>query len=585
MKNHSQFHFTRLGSCSLLVLLTIFVLDTPMPSRAMPLASITFPSGAIVGNGNDFATAVLRDPWDMNEASDIWEAYNMSNVLFANGKLSFTTGADPAFWLLHQGYGSDLNIGKTGVTYPINADYYRVFSFRMNSQQAGFAYIYWYKDQDVSKFGVTASPITIQPGWHVYTVDLKNIGTKGSLAWNGQVAGLRFDPLDKAGVTIEIDWVRLTPQDTSHVLPITWSGVSGSTLNLYLADNTSACDGPQIASITSPASAGTFNWGAAVGGDLRFPYPLPLAIALGNYYVCGRVGSGSPFYSAGPLTVKGPPILWFTYPSYLTGPDYATNAGVPWNMNPNTAFTNLGGLNSYSFSGGQFHGINSGGDPYLRFNTPVPLDTNKYKYFSIRMYLEGTFDLFGGWVARVFWYSVPEHPSTTDDITIFPGWNTYTVDLTKAALEPGGSPWIADSWKWFRFDPNENIRGVPWTFHIDYALLTGDPTGKIDSQVPIWYELSETSGVTVTLYYDTDTSPGGETPIMVYTPQPATGPYFVYLPTVLRDSSRDLPEPSGILRVWDTTSVPEGRYYIRARVSDGYNTTYWYSDVPFVLTN
>ena len=65
-------------------------------------------------------------------------------------------------------------------------------------------------------------------------------------------------------------------------------------------------------------------------------------------------------------------------------------------MNQSNAFTYIAGLSSHSFSGGQFHGTSGGADPNLRFNTPTTLVTDKYKYFSIRIYLEGNFDLFGG---------------------------------------------------------------------------------------------------------------------------------------------------------------------------------------------
>jgi hypothetical protein len=248
----------------------------------------------------------------------------------------------------------------------------------------------------------------------------------------------------------------------------------------------------------------------------------------------------------------------------------------------------MNNIDTFKFSDGQFLATNSGGDAALRLNTPIPVDTRKYKYLSFRMLLEGEFDLFGGWVSRLFWYDSPRQPSISDDIVIRPGWNTYTLDLTKAVTEPGSSPWSSDSWEWIRFDPNENIRGVPWTFHIDYLVLTGDPTGKTNSNVSIWYELSEQAGVTVKLYYDKDTKPGGEVPIVEHfatSPQLA-GPYFVYAPGVSGNyTPSELPEPTGIRVQWDTTGVPAGSYYILAEASDGFNVTRWYSEVPLVLSS
>ena len=591
MRTLGHLNLARPIGFSLAILLMLSLLGTTTPSQATPQASITFPSGSTVGGGDDFATVVLRDPWDMNESSDVWEINNISNVAFSGGIMSFRTAtADPYFWVLHQGYGSAQNIGKTGVADPIDASKYRFFSFRMYSSVAGLANIYWFYDPIYSKYA-WSNWISIQTGWHVYTVDLLNyVGGNygGATGWSGTVTGLRLNPIKTAGVDMQLDWVRLTPLDTTHMLPLGWSGVSGSSLGLYLDEDTSGCDGPQIASISSPSSSGTFTWGAALGGPSGLPYPLPVNIAPGNYYVCGKYGS-STVYSSGTLTVKGTPMLWVTHPSYLTGPDYATNAGVPWNMDNSNAFKSILGLDSYQFSGGQFNATNTGGDPRLRFNTPVTVDTSKYKYFSVRMWLEGNWDLYGGWVARALWAaSAGSLHTTTDDIVIYPGWNTYTLDLTKAILEPGGTPWQAGSWGVFRFDPNENIRGVPWTFHIDYALLTGNPTGRINSQVPIWYELSETSGVTVTLYYDADTNPSnGKTLVQVYTaPAPSPcGPVCVYLPLVVQGYPPPGLTPTGTKVIWNTAGVSAGAYYIMAEITDGYNTARWYSDVPFVLTN
>jgi hypothetical protein len=60
----------------------------------------------------------------------------------------------------------------------------------------------------------------------------------------------------------------------------------------------------------------------------------------------------------------------------------------------------------------------------------------------------------------------------------------------------------------------------------------------------------------------------------------------VYLPLVMRRCiATDLPKPSGIQVLWDTTGVPAGTYYILAEVADGYNTTRWYSELPVVLTD
>lgn len=582
-----------LANVTILTFLLTFNPDIVSQARPLAAGSLSQPDGTgdIVAEGDDFASTVLRDAWDMNEESDISLYGDITNVNFSGGVFSFTAGADPSLFLLHHGYGV-VQVGKTGEVYPINTSKYSLLSFRMNSDQTGKALIYWFYDHSYTNFA-WSSFIDIQTGWHTYTINLNQVALGGTVGgatgWNGQVTGLRLDPVNSSpNANIQLDWVRLTAPDTSYTLPISWNGVSGSTLNFYLDDDTSGCDGPQIAAIASPATSDSFTWGNALqpSASAGQPYPLPVTMAPGDYYVCGKVDGGDTFYSSGPLSIDSAPILHITHPSYLTGPDYASNAGIPWDMNSATAFSAISNFSSYSFSEGQFHAINTNGDPALTFNTPTPIDTSKYKYFSYRMYLEGDQDIFGGWVSRIFWYDFISQFNVTKDIIIYPGWNTYTLDLRQALVEPGSQTWAAeDSWQTFRFDPNENIYGIPWTTHFDWFLLTGDPEGRVASLVSIWYDLAE-PGATVTLYYDSDQDPDNGKTLLIEGSEPPhaepTGPYYVYLPLIVKSPSTAV-TPSGTKVLWDTTGVTPGTYYIMAEVTDGYNTKQWYSDVPYIL--
>ena len=63
---------------------------------------------------------------------------------------------------------------------------------------------------------------------------------------------------------------------------------------------------------------------------------------------------------------------------------------------------------------------------------------------------------------------------------------------------------------------------------------------------------------------------------------------IIYLPLVTNktyDLSSELGVLTGDTYNWDTGGVNPGVYYISIDVSDGFNTTTWYSDIPIYVQN
>ena len=236
---------------------------------------------------------------------------------------------------------------------------------------------------------------------------------------------------------------------------------------------------------------------------------------------------------------------------------------------------------SYSMENGLLKTVNSLGDVQIFLNTGS-IDGNKYHYFTYRMLLDhplGVEDV--GQTARLYW-GKGGIAAQSDAHFVYTGWRTYTVDLHHLSLT-WGTPWQNDSWSTFRLDPNSNTTGQPMTSYIDTVMITADPIGWTNSHVPIRYELSEKDSVVVTLYYDTDTSPGGETELSVSPPPVESWANRVYLPFIAGTGTPDLPQPTVVL--WDTTGVSAGSYYILAEVTDGYNAVRWYSDVAIIVVD
>ncbi len=132
-----------------------------------------------------------------------------------------------------------------------------------------------------------------------------------------------------------------------------------------------------------------------------------------------------------------------------------------------------------------------------RYGELHPIDTSKYRYFSIRMYSSA--DSYG----RLIWGM----HNGREALTSFPtkaGWHTYELDLTAVTIQPlAGSSlnWTADSWQSLSFLP-AHFAGV--TVEIDSVQLT---SSERCGELPITFDASSTSAENYVVAIDTDTDP------------------------------------------------------------------------------
>jgi hypothetical protein len=559
--------------------------------------TITSPAAnAILAAGPDYATDVLGDPWDMSNPEDIaidpaqkpaWS--NLSVNSNGNGLLAGTSasiGTNVA--LLQRAYYTTLNPGRTGRRYPIDSTRYTKMAFKMSmsaASQTWFPRLFWFHhdlgdpaDSGGSLNVIDANQVPFDPGTRILVVDLTQ-GT-GSPWTNGVVKGFSLYPNNQnVSKDFTLDWVRLTTGDANSSatkMNITWTGGSGS-IDINVSE---AASGVAYKVATVAASSGSFQWNYGV---------LP----PGAYIL--RVGSTTLNF-----TVNAPPSIQVIDPDETGGEDFATAVlGNPWDMADAGDFTtnvnivdhlesrSVGASGFVGRSDGQAVAVTDGGvpvgDPQVypfskgRDSETTVIDTNKYHRLTYGLQVHRAYDLFLGSVARVFWGSksspsgggTPYDVTTTKDIIVWPGMNTYTIDLatlTTAAtggLEvPNATPWTVQNVRHLRIDPFEFAEHL--TFQIPAVKLAADDA-TANGRFTIKFAGSDPNGdaATVALYYDTDTnSASGLTLITQGLPLSTAGQF-----------------------VWNTSGVPAGTYYIFAVASDGRNPMGRYSTGPVRVGN
>jgi hypothetical protein len=209
----------------LVVIITLLVVEgramTTAVAQGAPSITITKPAAAgdIVPDGDDFATTVLGNPWDMSETipTDIESTLFLDNVTISNGIWrGVARNNDPQLFLLSRGFGqSDPCCGgalhwknNDGFINPINADTYHIASIRMkltgSNPVTSNAQFFWFREDTPGSLTEISNPFQTFDGWQTYTVDLKTHGTVAG-TWSGIVRGLRLNPTATPGTTIEID--------------------------------------------------------------------------------------------------------------------------------------------------------------------------------------------------------------------------------------------------------------------------------------------------------------------------------------------------------------------------------------------
>jgi hypothetical protein len=91
---------------------------------------------------------------------------------------------------------------------------YQIVEFKIKSDVSGGGEIYFARQgESFSDQRVVQTSIVGDNKWHVYRYNMAGSGN-----WSGQIEGLRFDPLNPAGASIEIEYLRLLPPEDGNMI-------------------------------------------------------------------------------------------------------------------------------------------------------------------------------------------------------------------------------------------------------------------------------------------------------------------------------------------------------------------------------
>lgn len=604
----------------------LFNLLIPLTLVAQTL-TITSPSTDVsVKSGDDFATDVLNNPWDMSQLRDIgWQEHfpdssnNISSGVWSSNNLS---GAPGYIFPLFHGFKNsartirlpgDLSLPAYGYDNPIDASKYNYLSMKSRHSRRQLLKFYWNNDlstyegwPDNSRFvraydGVGPINEDNSNTFRTTLFDLNNFASNYSYesssgSWTGNIFSLRIDPSHSAinGDSFAIDWIRLVDPSSAPNLTITWNSSSipgGSHITIYYDEDNSGSNGTPLNTLISDTGTYTFPTAALPPGDYYFYITAHNPNNLSSVYAT----SG---YSAR-LRINNPPVGYIESPSPLTGLDYAgQSVGNLWDFSDFADVANLyRGLSSQWL---QFdsHAINSGefsavartpfsgatttdAQVHMNINQSYSVDPNKYRYFTYKIKIDETNPdnpaenfyptlhdkVNDGWVARIIWWITDRFSSTvgsTKPQVLYSGWNTYVLDLQDPSLIENGYK-LFNQYKFFdnlRIDPLETR--LRTKFSLDYAKLTTEPRPDSSGIYQININLSDLNSDPLTLKIYRDNNNQGYDGTLISDLGTVSGPSINYN--------------------FDTTGLPSGsKHYIYIEYSDGIDTRRIYSTAPIAI--
>ncbi|MEM9316159.1 MAG: hypothetical protein AAGA95_16175, partial [Pseudomonadota bacterium] len=526
--------------------------------------------GAEVGEAQEFSTFELGDVWDMSNPEDVVssESNQLLNESFSGGLFTATTtGNDPSFFVLFSGIMSTVFSINRGQQYPIDTSIYRYVTLRIRYLQPAPApqsphciQVFFYDETAAGgdPFGGTTRQCADQDGslmrdtdWNIVHIDLEAdspSGDPGGQAWSSfaDVKALRFDPTDFANVDFELDWIRLVAADRSNAdFVVQWNDAGAAPY-----------------AISAIAGGEEYLLGDGFSGTQG---SVNLAQLPPDNYTIRVSGSGESADSPGDLAINAAPILNLTQPDVLG--DVANRYSVvelgnPWGPLDASDVSATSDLSGVNYAGGSLNATTTGGDSGVLMNTPVAIDTAVYRMLTYTFEVSGERDIGAGSVTRVLWGRAGFQLTTSEDIIIQEGTNTYPIgDMRNVNVEAGPADQWVGSVDAFRFDPHEFP--TPREVRLDSIVLapldTADPAFNIE-----WIAADPDDNATIRLFVDDDRIRSNGPP-----------------PTLIFDG---LSEDSATSALWNgPQDVPSGEYFVLAEISDSYNTTFQYSTGPVLV--
>lgn len=563
--------------------------------QAQATLTVTQPTAATVTSaGDDYATQVLGNAWDMNDAVDMdtEESQFVTNQIFSAGILSGDTTANGAnIYPLFMGYASSINLSR-GANFPIITSHYRYVTIKLRVSPATSAIeetrVSFLQNGGSYGDGTLGSAAYSAPlpanQWIILTTDMTAPAAPHQWTDFPQVTGLRIDPATTAGAFVsahfDIDWIRLTaPATAAQKTTVQWTdtGFSGP----Y---SVSAVDAGNVSYMLGSGISGT-----SYLADTSFLPPGQYTIMV------ARSGASA---SSGTFRINSPPQIAMTAPS-VRGEQSQNFAqavtGNPWGPVDATDFSTNGGMTLngvinfknvvYNNPAGSFYGRPTSSDPNLFLNLHGnAIDTSLYRSLCFKQEVFGPRNIGAGSVARVFWGNSTGALTTSDDIVLDDNVGDTIVseycipDLAAAniidpSVSANGGAWSGTK-SVLRLDPDEftppNGCSTADTCHdvrLDSIVLS--PFARANPNYTFTWTLSATdeifhngfeagsTAVMLSLALDPDTTPGNGNEIAIVTVPVSRG--------------------AGSFAWPGSGAIPGGTYHVLATVNDGVNIVNQYA--------
>ncbi len=589
-------------------------------------------ANAEVPDGEDFATRMVGQAWNMDRLRDIAHETGYTQPTAAGGVWSGTVrAASPFFFPLSPGFLSGSydfmpTYYSDGTPYgplnPIAPATYRRLSFRASLSQAQRSDIHvsWCTDPNIwpnatspagsvgrhvqidgePTFTAAGSPVIARPtsGFRVYDMDL--LGSTDSdgrvpwlilpptryfSTWNAQpsIYGLMLALSSGApvGAVHQVDWIRLYNPDSSPQFTLTWqtSGLSWDyyhSIRIFLDRDSSGHDGDLFATTLDNTGSFTLLTAALPPGDY-YAYLQVVRHENSGFTVVAQSG-----YS-GRLRIGHAPTLDFTAPSFTSGVDYATTElGNTWDFNDGTDVTRADEVTGVQYTSGKLDGYcEAGGDPRIQLNMKksgalVPINPQQYRYLTYRIKsdISGSSTLVERterWSTQLTWWNTGLDADGTysREFQQLEDYRDYFIDLW--------DPDIANPlYNW----------DYGWKTLPQVSYLRFDPL-ETPVRCRFWLDeirlcaINQPSDNLYTIRWQATDPDNAELRVTLY--------YGWYMGGVYQEA----PTPLGVVTqapgpgsfVWNTSGLAQREYFIRGEVDDGDHTTSWLSRAPVVLTS
>ena len=549
-----------------------------------------------IAAGDDFATQVIGNAWDMNSSADFdpGESGGLNSQTISSGTYSatiaVTSGANPGgnFWPLSPGWGKATLPHWSGELYPIDTSHYHNFTIKLHdSGGTGTQPVraVFFRDGDsVPDFSIGSSffkYIPQQGQWTIVSWDLltETYGTPYH-PWTTYplVHGMRFDFATDSnagtlGANVQVAWIRVTTPNSYNV---TWSD---SPVGSYF-----------VTAIDSGGTRFQFNTTAVNGTS----YSADLALlAPDDYHIEVKNGGTNATATSGILHINAPPQIKIDEPS-IRGEqtrNYAfASSGHQWGPFSAADFSQVNNFASYNFTSlpGSFYGRAANQDPQLWFTTNQSIDTNLYRSVCVIAQVFGPRDVGAGSVARWFWGVVSTSMSGTDGFVLYNNNvpNEYCfADLKQTPLDPLSppAPWTGTQ-NYFRFDPHEFAVDNTDAAHPSQCPSSPSPSNchdvRLDSVIlSPFAEANPDYLVQWTLAPDPDYSGGGSTQIFL-DPDKTFGNGNEIRVAVLAYTLG-----ANQFKFVAGKNIANGTYNLAVQADDGVNTVTQYAGGPIIVRN